>query len=187
MEYGPNVGYSAKNARFQHVPLSRQYWLVLGPTWARAAPVNPGRPHVEAMLRTRAQNRWGTLRTTKPHTKTNKIPVKTNIFSILHCVCACVKSPMSPPGAQLGPKLFPNRVNLRPSCATLGPSWAQVGAKCVQVGPRLEPSCPKPGPTRAHVEDLLNCWLETMNFDDVVPIQVVPGQAGAPKFQKKRL
>ena len=122
-----------------------------------------------------------------PHQNKQNTSENEHIQHFALCVCACVKSPMSPPGAQLGPKLFPNRVNLRPSCATLGPSWAQVGAKCVQVGPRLEPSCPKPGPTRAHVEDLLNCWLETMNFDDVVPIQVVPGQAGGPKFQKKRL
>lgn len=174
MEYGPNLGKSAKNVRFQHVPLSRQYWLVF-----RAAQVNPSHA---AHMSPKPMGNIAHYKAPQQNTSENE-----HIRHFALCVCACVKSPMSPPGAQLGPKLFPNRVNLRPSCAMLGPSWAQVGAKCIQAGPRLEPSCPKPGPTRAHVEDLLNCWLETMNFDDVVPIQVIPGQARGPKFQKKRL
>ena len=73
-----------------------------------------------------------------------------------------VMSPvLCPCGAQLGPKLLPNRSKLGPSCAILEPSWAEVGAKWVHFGPKLGPCWPKLTPSWAHVAGM---WGQNGDF-----------------------
>ena len=97
------VGNSGEKRMFSE--LSLQNWPGLAPAWPKLEPIGPKLKPCYAHVSPSQLQHWAT-----------------------YCRFARRGRPCPHVGAQLGPKLLPNRSNLWPSCGMLDPSWVEVGA-----------------------------------------------------------